>query len=112
MNYKPELSIDWYKIFDLDNPNIKITNNLNPEDFKNVPIVLLDDEVEYVIGIADISYVQQEEHEIFSKVIFFKELDFEVEFFNYVVQVDDLDVINKTCVVEKVNSIIFKRKIQ
>lgn len=96
-----------YKIFDLNNPNIKITNEPELEWFKDIPIILSNQGTEKVIGVIDCDTIAKSSNEYFAELKLFKNVG-NIGFFNYEVSIDNLDVVNNSCTISKVNSVIYR----
>lgn len=96
-----------YKIFDLNNPNIKITNEPELKWFKDIPVILSNQDTDKIIGVIDCDTITKSANEYFAELKLFDNVD-NIEFFNYEVSIDDLDVVNNSCTISKINSVIYR----
>lgn len=79
------------KIFDMNNPNCKLMNAPTADMFSGKPILIKENDEEKVIGaIIDTKSIQQIENEFYCDVVFFKNWDKAVEFYNYEISVDSM----------------------
>jgi len=105
------------KIFDTDNPNIKINNahSLNNELFKNIPVVPNfgtewdDYKVEKAIGHIVIDTIEIIDNEYFAEVLLYDvDENIEVNFLNYSFYPANLNTDENSCDLESFECIIYK----
>lgn len=96
-----------YKIFDLNNPNIKITNEPELEWFKDIPVILSNQGTDKIIGVIDCDTITKSANEYFAELKLLEDVG-NIEFFNYEVSISDLDVENNSCIISKINSVMYR----